>query len=66
MISDNFRLDYQNDLKFSQSHPVGKSNVSWKFGENMSQWRHYDVTTTLRLLPEDLPGKNANKTMIIP
>ena len=28
MISDNFRLDYQNDLKFSQSHPVGKSNVS--------------------------------------
>ena len=36
-------MDYQNDLKFSQDHPVGKSNVFWKFGENLSTWRHYDV-----------------------
>ena len=36
----NFRLNGSNDLIFASQHDIMKMNISWKFGESPTWWRH--------------------------
>ena len=40
VITHNFRLDDANDFKLGHKQYINETNVSWKFGENPTMWRH--------------------------
>ena len=43
IFRQNMCLDYQIDLRFSQSHFSGKNNIWWTFREISIMWCNYDV-----------------------